>query len=292
MLRRSRSDPLEARTVVLQDRNREVAKRDHLGGPPLLTFARRVRSMGVMTDYQQGLGKTPANSAPLTPISFLQRAAAVYPDKIAVIHGARTIPATATFHDAPAACLRARRPRHRQGRHRGDHGAQRAGHAGSALRRAHAGRGAQRPQHPPGRATIAFILEHGEAKVLITDREFSGVIKDGPGRDSKKPPLVIDIDDPNWPRAGELLGELDYEAFLAEGEAGLRGRPAGRRMAVDLPALHLGHHRQPQGRGLSSPRRLPERGRQHDHLRARSGRRSTSGPCRCSTATAGPSPGR
>src|SRR3546814_10561949 len=65
-------------------------------------------------------------------------------------------------------------------------------------------------------ATIAFILEHGEAKVLITDREFSGVIKQALaslGRDL----LVIDIDDPLGD-GGELLGECDYESFLASGD--------------------------------------------------------------------------
>src|SRR3546814_15289582 len=65
-------------------------------------------------------------------------------------------------------------------------------------------------------ATIAFILEHGEAKVLITDREFSPVIKQALAslcRDL----LVIDIDDPLG-EGGELLGECDYESFLASGD--------------------------------------------------------------------------
>src|SRR3546814_8252963 len=66
---------------------------------------------------------------------------------------------------------------------------------------------------------LAFILEHGEAKVLLTDREFSPVIKEvlalvqPPGAR----PLVVDIDDP-LADGGELLGALDYEALLAEGD--------------------------------------------------------------------------
>jgi len=63
--------------------------------------------------------------------------------------------------------------------------------------------------------TIAFILEHGEAKLLITDREFSGVIAEAL-KLIETPPPVIDIDDPLY-QGGELLGEKDYEALLAEG---------------------------------------------------------------------------
>ena len=65
-------------------------------------------------------------------------------------------------------------------------------------------------------ATIAFILDHGEAKLLITDREFSAVIRDALARLGREI-IVIDIDDHLAP-AGELLGEKDYEAFLEEGE--------------------------------------------------------------------------
>ena len=63
---------------------------------------------------------------------------------------------------------------------------------------------------------LAFILDHGEAKVLITDREFSGVIKDALKK-STVSPLVIDIDDPAF-HGGDLVGEMDYEAFLETGD--------------------------------------------------------------------------
>ena len=64
--------------------------------------------------------------------------------------------------------------------------------------------------------TLAYILEHGESQVLITDREFSPVIKKVL-QQLEDPPLVIDIDDP-MAEGGELLGEMDYEEFLKTGD--------------------------------------------------------------------------
>ena len=63
-------------------------------------------------------------------------------------------------------------------------------------------------------AIIGFILDHGEAKVLIADREFSKVVKARLAR-CKAKPLVIDYDDPEFTGAGERLGNLEYEEFLA-----------------------------------------------------------------------------
>ncbi len=65
-------------------------------------------------------------------------------------------------------------------------------------------------------ASIAYMLEHGEAKILITDREFSATIAEAL-KDLKRKPLVIDYDDPEFPQKGEKLGE-DYEAFLQSGD--------------------------------------------------------------------------
>ena len=66
-------------------------------------------------------------------------------------------------------------------------------------------------------AVIAFTLDHAEAKVLITDREFSPVIKAALAL-AKVKPLVIDYDDPEYSGAGERLGTLEYEDFLADGD--------------------------------------------------------------------------
>src|SRR5262249_40909195 len=64
--------------------------------------------------------------------------------------------------------------------------------------------------------TIAFILGHGEAKVLLTDTEFAPVSGKAL-RLLERPPLVIDVDDPHG-AGGERVGEMEYEAFLAGGD--------------------------------------------------------------------------
>ena len=67
-------------------------------------------------------------------------------------------------------------------------------------------------------STVAFILEHGEAKAIITDRELSPTVGPALGKlDRRRRPLVIDVDDPDAV-GGELLGEVEYEAFLAGGD--------------------------------------------------------------------------
>ena len=67
------------------------------------------------------------------------------------------------------------------------------------------------------RVALAFMLDHGEAKVLITDREFAPVIKETL-KLAKVKPLVIDFDDPEFPQTGERLGKIEYEEFLAGGD--------------------------------------------------------------------------
>ena len=113
---------------------------------------------------------------------------------------------------------------------------------------------------------IAFSLDHAEAKVLITDREFSKTVKEALAL-AKAKPLVIDYDDPEYSGAGERLGEIEYEDFVARGRCRLRLDDAGRRMGRDLAQLHLGHHRRSEGRGLSPSRRVSARDRQCRHLR-------------------------
>jgi fatty-acyl-CoA synthase len=64
--------------------------------------------------------------------------------------------------------------------------------------------------------TIAYILEHGEAKALITDREFAAQVGPALAR-LKRRPLVIDVDDALYTGPGERLGEIEYEDFIAAG---------------------------------------------------------------------------
>ena len=171
--------------------------------------------------YQRGLDQGPANYQPLTPLSFLEWAAAVYPDKCAVIHGEVRY-SYAEFHGR---CHRLASALAGRGIGVGDTVALMAPNV-PAMLEAHYGvplcgavLNALNYRLDP--TTIAFILDHAEAKLLITDREFSAVIREALeklGRDI----IVIDIDDP-LAAGGDLLGDMDYEAFLGEGDAAYAG---------------------------------------------------------------------
>ena len=173
--------------------------------------------------YEHGLGQSGANFAPLTPITFLRRAAAVYPEKTAIIHG----PYRTSYAEMWGRACRLASALRARGIGRGDTVAIMSPNA-PAMLEAHygvpmAGAVLNSLNIRLDAATIAFILEHGEAKVLITDREFAPVMRAALGR-LETPPLVIDVDDP-LAEGGELIGALDYEALLAEGDPG--GDPRG-----------------------------------------------------------------
>jgi fatty-acyl-CoA synthase len=161
------------------------------------------------------LARREANHAPLTPLSFLSRAADIYPDKIAVIHGERRF----TYREFYGRCRRLADALRRRGIGKGDTVAVLAPNV-PALLEAHygvpmAGAVLNALNYRLDAASIGFILRHGEAKVLIADREFSATAKAALAALEEKP-LVIDIDDPLY-EGGELLGEMDYERFLGTG---------------------------------------------------------------------------
>ena len=167
--------------------------------------------------YETGLGKNPANYQALTPLNFLQRSAAVYPDRIAWIHGQ----GRANYRKFERRCRRLGSALSGQGIGSGDTVAVMAPNV-PALLEAHYGVpmvGAVlnalnvRLDAP----TIAFILKHGEAKLLISDREYSSIVSDAIAA-MDDPPPVIDIDDALYEGSGDLLGDVDYEAFLEEGD--------------------------------------------------------------------------
>src|SRR5277367_4234699 len=170
------------------------------------------------TPYDTGLGRNAANFQPLTPLSFLARAAEVYPDHTAIIHGARSWTYREFFERAKklASSLANR------GLKRGDTVSVVLPHV-PAMLEAHygvamAGAVLNSVNTRLDATIIAFTFDHGEAKVLITDREYSKTVKAALSL-CKAKPLVIDYDDPEFTGTGERLGTLDYEQFLSEGDA-------------------------------------------------------------------------
>ena len=170
--------------------------------------------------FDQDLHRNAANHAPLSPLSFIARSAEVYPHRLAVVHGGLRRSWAEVF------------TRCRQ--------------LASALQQHGIGKGdtvaVMLPNTPPmveahfgipvlgavlnalntrlDAETIAFMLDHGEAKVLIVDPEFSGIVKKALGlRQSKTPLLVIDVEDAMYTGPVERIGSIRYDEFLAGGDA-------------------------------------------------------------------------
>ena len=167
--------------------------------------------------YDTDLDRNPANFQPLTPLSFLARAAAVYPDHTAIIHG-KLRRSYAEFY---ARARRLASALARRGIKCGDTVAVVLANT-PAMLEAHygvpmAGAVLNTINTRLDATIIAFTLDHGEAKVLITDREYSRVVKEALAA-CKNKPLVIDYDDPEFTGAGERLGEIEYEDFLRGGD--------------------------------------------------------------------------
>ena len=167
-------------------------------------------------DHAPELGRNAANHVALSPVSFLRRAADTWPGKVAVRHGDTSF----TYAQFEARCRRLACALAGRGIGRGDTVAIMAPNVPAMLEAHYAvpGLGAvlNALNYRLDARTIAFCLGHGGAKVLITDREFSGVVEQALALCDRRP-LVIDIDDP-LATGGSLLGELTYEALLAEGD--------------------------------------------------------------------------
>ena len=186
--------------------------------------------------YEQGLPRTPANHVPLTPLSFIARTAAVYPQRTAVIHG----DLRRTWGETYA---RSRR-------------------LASALAGAGIAPGdtvaVMLPNTPPmveahfgipmtgavinalntrlDAAAIAFMLDHSETKVVLVDREFASTMKAALAL-ARVTPLVIDVDDAEYHGAGERIGKSEYESFIAGGDPAY----AWRHPADEWEAIALGY---------------------------------------------------
>ncbi|MDX1458741.1 MAG: acyl-CoA synthetase [Marinobacter sp.] len=166
--------------------------------------------------FETGLEPVAANYSVLSPIDFIARTASVYPDYPAVIHGAIRY----SWRETYARCRRLASALAGRGIGKGDTVAVMLPNipamvechfgvpmVGAVLNALNVRLDAE---------AIAFMLEHGEARVVIADREFGEVIREAVQR-LEHPPLVIDVDDPEYGE-GAAVSDLDYEAFLQEGD--------------------------------------------------------------------------
>ncbi|MGH9261403.1 MAG: AMP-binding protein, partial [Acidimicrobiales bacterium] len=166
--------------------------------------------------YDVGLDKNAANYVPLSPLSLLARTAHTYPRRVGVIHGDWQL----TWGEVYARCRRLASALKQHGIGAWDTVAAMLPNV-PAMVEAHfgvpmAGAVLNTINTRLDAATIAFILQHAEAKVLLTDREFSATVEEAL-RISGAKPLVIDVDDPEF-TGGRLIGETTYEAFIAKGD--------------------------------------------------------------------------
>ncbi len=172
-----------------------------------------------MTPYDIDLDRNPANFQPLTPLSFLERAASVFPDHTAIVHGELR----RSYGDFYARARRLGSALAQRGIGRGDTvsvilantPAMLECHYGVAMSAAVLNTINTRLDA----AVVAFQLDHADAKVLIADREFSRLAKEALAL-AKVKPLLVDYDDPEFTGAGERLGALEYEDFIAAGDPG------------------------------------------------------------------------
>ncbi len=186
----------------------------------MVTFRLRGRLQDPTTEmagiYDTGLEKQAANFEQLSPLSFIRRSALVYPDYDAVIHG----PLKRTWKETYDRCVLLASALNKAGVERGDtvaamlpnipemfechFGVPMSGAVFNAI------------NTRLDAKTVAFILEHAEAKVLLTDREFSDVVSEALSL-VKHDVTVVDVDDPLF-EGGELVGSMTYEALLQTGD--------------------------------------------------------------------------
>ncbi len=184
--------------------------------------------------FTQNLDKCAANYQPLTPLTFLQRAAEVYPAHTAVIHGKLRL----SYADFYARCRRLASALTRRGIGVGDTVTVMLANTPPMLEAHYAVPMTGAVLHSLNTrldaAVLAFQLDHAEAKVVICDREFAPITKAALAQ-AKARPLLIDYDDREFPQSAEPLSALDYEAFLSAGDADFQWRmPADEWESVTL----------------------------------------------------------
>ena len=171
--------------------------------------------------FEQGLERNSANFTPITPLLFLERSAEIYPNRLAVIHGQLR----QTWQQTHDRCRRLASALSKHGIGLGDTVAVMLPNTPPMVE-AHFGvpmvgavLNSLNTRLDP--ETIAFMLNHGEAKVVIVDPEFSGTMKKAleiAKKESGREFLVIDVEEKEFDVPGERLGKLTYEQLLAEGD--------------------------------------------------------------------------
>ncbi|MBM3480447.1 MAG: acyl-CoA synthetase [Alphaproteobacteria bacterium] len=167
--------------------------------------------------YEADLGRNPANHAPLTPLGFLARAAAVAPRHVAVVHGH----VRRSWAETHRRCRQLASALRRRGVRRGDTVALMAPNIPAAYECAFgvpmAGAVLNAMNVRLDAATIAFMIDHGAARVVLVDTEFAPVVAEALKR-ARRRPLVVDIADPLGPADAGRIGSIEYEDFLASGD--------------------------------------------------------------------------
>jgi fatty-acyl-CoA synthase len=179
----------------------------------------------MVNPYASGLEKNAANYVPLTPITFLERSAYVYPDRPAVIHGRSRY----TWRQVYDRARRLASALVQQGVGLGDTVAVMLANTpemyechfgvpmtGAVLNTMNTRLDAE---------TIAFMLNHGESKVFLVDREFAATAKKALALAAREELTVIDVDDPEYAGEGERLGDMEYEAFITAGDPNFAWQP-------------------------------------------------------------------
>jgi fatty-acyl-CoA synthase len=172
---------------------------------------------GRQSQYDIGLDKTPANYVPLTPLSFLARSAAVYPGQLSTVYEGRSF----TWSETYERCRRF--ASYLAGRNIGEGDTVAAMLPNvPAMNEAHfavpmAGAVLNALNIRLDAPSIAFQLDHGGAKIILVDPEFSGVITEALKLMAGPKPFVIDVDDAAF-TGGKRIGEIEYEEALVKGD--------------------------------------------------------------------------
>jgi fatty-acyl-CoA synthase len=167
--------------------------------------------------YDTNLDRNPANHQPLTPLTYLSRSALIFPEHTAIVHG----DLRRTYGDFYARSRQLASALAKRGIGRGDTVSVMLANT-PAMLECHYGVPMCKAvlntlNTRLDAAILAFTLDHADTKVLIVDREFSPIIKEAVAH-AKVKPLIIDYDDPVYDGPGETVGEIEYEAFIAEGD--------------------------------------------------------------------------